>query len=144
MPNVDDPTPEHILKNPKWYPYFKDAIGALDGSHVPCCPSAADQASARNRKGWNSQNTLAAANWSTRFQLMVSGHDGSEADSAMYEKARIAFFRVPPGKYYLADAGFGACDALLVPYRGVHYHLSEWGRAGVRYTEVLLKVSILN
>ena len=75
---------------------------------------------------------------------MVSGHDGSEADSAMYEKARIAFFQVPPGKYYLADAGFRACDALLVTYCGVCYHLSEWGRAGMRYTEVLLKVSILN
>ena len=63
---------------------------------------------------------------------MVSGNDGSEADSAMYEKARIAFFQFPPGKYYLADAGFGACDALLVPYRGVWYHLNELGRAGVR------------
>jgi hypothetical protein len=95
QPKVGDPTPQHILQNPKWYPYFKDAIGALDGSHIPCCPSAADQVSARNRKGWNSQNTLAAANWTTQFQLMISGYDGSEADSAMYEKARMASFRIP-------------------------------------------------
>lgn len=37
-----------------------------------------------------------------------------------------------PGKYYIADAGFGTCDALLTPYRKVQYHLKEWGRAAVR------------
>jgi hypothetical protein len=37
----------------------------------------------------------------------------------------------------LADAGFGACDALLVPYRKVCYHLAEWGRAGVRWASDL-------
>ena len=46
---------------------------------------------------------------------------------------------VPEGKYYLADAGFGACDQLLLPYRGVRYHLAEWGRANVRYVIFLLK-----
>jgi hypothetical protein len=29
------------------------------------------------------------------------------------------------GKYYRADAGFRACDALLVSYWKVHYHLAE-------------------
>jgi hypothetical protein len=32
----------------------------------------------------------------------------------------------------LADAGFPVCDELLTPYRAVHYHLAEWGCAGVR------------
>jgi hypothetical protein len=40
---------------------------------------------------------------------------------------------MPEGKYYLADAGLGSCDAALVPYRGERYHLAETGRAGVRY-----------
>lgn len=63
---------------------------------------------------------------------MLSGWDGSAADAAVYENARQTDLTVLAGKYYLADAGFGACDALLVPYRKVRYHLAEWGRAGVR------------
>jgi hypothetical protein len=31
------------------------------------------------------------------------------------------------GKYYLADSGFPLCDVLMTPYRGVRYHLKEWG-----------------
>ena len=47
------------------------------------------------------------------------------------EEACRTNFPVPMGKYYLADAGFSHCDALLVPYRGVQYHLAEWGHAAV-------------
>jgi len=43
----------------------------------------------------------------------------------MHEQVNLT---IPEGQYYLADAGFGVCDALLVPYRGVRYHLAEWGR----------------
>jgi len=35
-------------------------------------------------------------------------------------------------RYYLADAGFPICDALIIPKQGVHYHLAEWGRAQQR------------
>ena len=45
---------------------------------------------------------------------------------------------VPEGKYYLADAGFGVCDQLLLPYQGVCYHLVEWGHANVQYVAFLL------
>jgi hypothetical protein len=68
-----------------------------------------------------------------RFLYILSGWDGSAADAAVYFDARLHDLNVPPGKYYLADAGFGSCDACLVPYRGVRYHLAEWGRASVRY-----------
>jgi len=39
---------------------------------------------------------------------------------------------IPEGKYYLADAGYPLCDALLVPFRGVRYHLREWEKSGLR------------
>ncbi|KAF8187944.1 hypothetical protein K438DRAFT_1490367, partial [Mycena galopus ATCC 62051] len=29
----DDNTPPQIRDNPKLYPYFRDAVGAIDGSH---------------------------------------------------------------------------------------------------------------
>jgi hypothetical protein len=36
----------------------------------------------------------------------------------MFHDARLTDLPVPHGKYYLADAGFQICDALLIPYRG--------------------------
>lgn len=35
-------------------------------------------------------------------------------------------FKIPKGKYYLADAGYGIQTGILPPYRGVRYHLKEW------------------
>jgi hypothetical protein len=64
---------------------------------------------------------------------MLSEWDGSVADASMYNNARRHDLSIPKGRYYLAKAGFGACDALLVPYQGVRYHLAEWGCASVRY-----------
>jgi hypothetical protein len=32
----------------------------------------------------------------------------------------------------LPDVGFAACALLLIPYRGVRYHLAEWGQARIR------------
>lgn len=78
-------------------------------------------------------NLLACCSFDLRFQYILSGWDGSAADATMYNEARLSDLLIPPGKYYLADARFGICDSLLVPYRGVRYHLAEWGRASVRY-----------
>ncbi|KJA13257.1 hypothetical protein HYPSUDRAFT_122442, partial [Hypholoma sublateritium FD-334 SS-4] len=50
LPRVGDPTPEYIRGSSKFYPFFQDAIGAMDGTHINCCPSAADRHAARNRK----------------------------------------------------------------------------------------------
>jgi hypothetical protein len=58
----------------------------------------------------------------------MSGWEGSVADSRLFSYARQTDFYIPEGKYYLGDGGFATCDALLVPYRGVRYHLNEWGR----------------
>ena len=104
----------------------------MDRTHINCCPSVLERPTARNRKGGTSQNCLACCSFNLRFQYILSGWDGSAADAALYADARRHDLPVPEGRYYLTDAGFGACDALLIPYRGVRYHLAEWGRASVR------------
>jgi hypothetical protein len=68
-----------------------------------------------------------------RFLYFLSGWEGSAADATMYSHSRLTDLSIPVGKFYLADAGFGLCDALLVPYRGVRYHLAEWGWADTRF-----------
>ena len=64
-----------------------------------------------------------------------------QTDTTLWTHARFNDLRVPPGKYYLADAGFGFTDFLLTPYTGHRYHLAEWGRADVR--QVVGSVSVL-
>lgn len=132
LPLATSSIPTEIQSNPKFFPFFEGAIGAVDGTHIACCPSAPEHDLSRNRKGWFSQNCLACCSFDMQFQYVLSGWDGSAADAAIFNNARQSDLRVPPGRYYLADAGFGACASLLIPYRGVRYHLAEWGRAGTR------------
>jgi hypothetical protein len=132
MPSADELPAEEIRWNPKFWPFFAHVLGAIDGTHINCTPSAEDLQNARNRKGGVTMNCLAVVSFRMRFLLFISGWDGCAADSQMYAKARLADFPIPEGKCYLADAGFGICDSLLVPYRSVRYHLAEWGRVGQR------------
>jgi hypothetical protein len=66
------------------------------------------------------------------FTYSLCGWEGAAIDAHVFADAKAHDFIVPPGKYYLADAGFPVCDELLTPYRTVHYHLAEWGCAHVR------------
>ncbi|KIK95844.1 hypothetical protein PAXRUDRAFT_139816, partial [Paxillus rubicundulus Ve08.2h10] len=56
------------------------------------------------------------------------------ADSCIYDSAQWTNFAIPPNLCYLADAGFGICDSLLVPYWGVCYHLNEWKQSSQRFS----------
>lgn len=133
MPSADDPVPEFIQNNPKFFPFFKDALGAVDGTYIHCMPSADQRDLARNRKGFMSQNCLAICSFTLRFLYFVAGWDGSTADASMYVDSRLTDLPVPEGRYYLADAGFGMCGTLLLPYSGIRYHLQEWEKANKRY-----------
>jgi hypothetical protein len=115
LPNIDDPVLPEIANNPKWFPYFKDAIGAMDGTHINCCPSATDRVASRNRKGGITMNTICCCSLSMEFQHVTSGWEGSAADASIYNDARLQDLYIPEGKYYLADAGFGICNALRFP-----------------------------
>ena len=133
LPRSDDPIPARIRDDPTVYPYFKDAVGAIDGTHIACTPSAAERDATRNRKGFHSQNCLVGCNFSLEFVYVLSGWEGSAADASVYHDARVTDFTIPDGKYYLADAGYPICPQLLVPYRGTRYHLPEWDRGRLRY-----------
>ncbi|KIK80601.1 hypothetical protein PAXRUDRAFT_158231 [Paxillus rubicundulus Ve08.2h10] len=42
LPHICDPTPPEIFNNPKFYPFFTNASGAINGTHISCCPSASE------------------------------------------------------------------------------------------------------
>jgi hypothetical protein len=125
-------TPPEIAGNPWFYPYFADVLGALNGSHIVCFATAALRPNSHNHKGFISQNCLVACGFNLRALYVLSGWEGSAADAILYHDVCCSDLRIPLHKFYLADADFGACDELLIPYRGVRYHLAEWQRANLR------------
>jgi DDE superfamily endonuclease len=130
FPTESTPVPDYIEDNNSFFPYFKDCIGAVDGSHIPISPPENQRAPFRNRKGFLSQNVLAVCDFDAKFTMVLSGWEGSVADSTLWlEGRRIGALPTPEGKYLLGDAGFANCDTCITPYRGVRYHLKEWASA---------------
>lgn len=114
------------------YPYFQDAIGALDGTHIPAKVPAEDVARFRNRKGEITQNVLGICTFSLLFTGLVPGWEGSAHDGRVLQWALENGFHIPEGKYFLADAGYALKKGILTPYRGVRYHLREQAIAKFR------------
>lgn len=139
LPTARSPLSPIIADNPKFFPFFKDAVGAIDGTHIAAFVDDDVRARYRDREGNITTNLLAACTFEMLFCYLLGGWEGSASDSFVFEEARGASLTVPPGKYFLADAGFPSCDALLVPYRNVRYHLREWGAVGLRYVYMSLK-----
>ena len=101
-----------ILSHLKYFPFFKDCLGAVNGSHINCKPSVTDQQVAHDCKGAVSQNCLAICNFDMKFLYIFSGWDGSASDSTMFCDVCVTDLPVLHGKYYLANAGFPICDML--------------------------------
>ena len=133
QPTLTTPLDPYIANNPKFHPFFQDALGAIDGTHICAHPPASAQARYRNRKSGLSQNVLAATTFNMHFCYILSGWEGSASDGGVFHDARVHDFQVPEGKFYLADAGYPLCDVLLVPFCGVRYHLREWESCALWY-----------
>jgi hypothetical protein len=119
--------PEDMSRNdPKFYPYFKDCIGALDGTHIPAVLPTGFVAPFRNHKGFVSQNVLDVVNFETTFVYVLVGWEGSG------HHAKTKGLPIQAGKYWLGDAGYALSRYVLTPYRRVRYHLREWSGDAAR------------
>ncbi|KAL6520125.1 hypothetical protein OROHE_017268 [Orobanche hederae] len=128
--------PEPITEDsvdPVWK-YFPGCLGALDGTHVKVRVPLRVKNRYRSRKGEISTNVLAVCNKYMNFIYVLSGWEGSAADSRVLRDAmsREPGLQVPEGCYYLGDGGYANCEGFLTPYRGRRYHLSEWGEGDAR------------
>ncbi|RVW75767.1 putative nuclease HARBI1 [Vitis vinifera] len=121
--------PQEIKDNTKFWPYFKDCIGAIDGSHFRVKVSNDVVHRYRGRNYYPTQNVLAACSFDLKFTYVLPGWEGSASDSRILDNALVRDFDkliVPQGKYYLADAGFQLKIGFLTPYRSTRYHLKEY------------------
>ncbi|KAF9524880.1 hypothetical protein CPB83DRAFT_747178, partial [Crepidotus variabilis] len=50
LPEVDTDISDYIRKNSKFYPFFKNVLGAIDGTHINSSSSRNDRHAARDRK----------------------------------------------------------------------------------------------
>ena len=89
LPNAKTPLSKAIYDNNKFYPFFEDCIGAIDGTHIPIFVPFNDQARYRNRKGTLSQNVLAACNFDLRFVYILAGWEGSAHDGRVLKDAQL-------------------------------------------------------
>jgi len=89
-----DSPPFAIWNNPKFWPFFKDAIGTLNGSHIHSSPSASERASSWNCKGFVSQNCPFACNFFLKFVYALTGWEGSAPDAWIYAKKHIPLWKI--------------------------------------------------
>ena len=126
--NLPDPNiiaPEIRQKEGKVYLYFKDGIGATDGTHIPARVPTKDMSHFRNRKGDITQNVLGICTFSLYFCCIVPRWEESAHDGPVLQWALGNGLVVPEGKYFLVDAGYALKKGFLTPYRSVRYHLRE-------------------
>ena len=128
--------PRKIATDGRFYPFFKDCAGALDGTHLQVYVKEEATAPWRNRKGYLSQNVLAVVDFEMRFVYVLAGWEGSAHDVRVLDsalKASSGALIPPKGRYYLGDAGYSSRRYLLTPFRGVRYHLKEFEAADTKY-----------
>uniref|UniRef100_A0A8I6YVQ9 DDE Tnp4 domain-containing protein n=1 Tax=Hordeum vulgare subsp. vulgare TaxID=112509 RepID=A0A8I6YVQ9_HORVV len=75
---------------------------------------------------------MIACYFDLRITFISCGWGGSATDARVLQSAMMTGFRVPEGKFYLVDGGYANTQSFLAPYRGVRYHLKEFGHGHAR------------
>ncbi|XP_072064350.1 uncharacterized protein [Arachis hypogaea] len=111
--------PYEILHNSRFYPFFKDCIGAIDGTHSRVKVPRVEVPCFHGRKDHPIQNVLAACGFDMEFTYVLSSLEGIASDSRILKDAlsRKYPLRISEGKFYLGDAGFMLKPGILTPYR---------------------------
>ncbi|CAL5358018.1 unnamed protein product [Camellia sinensis] len=79
--------PPKIRHNPKYWPYFKDCVGAIDGTHFRVRVPNKDAQRYQGRKCYPTQNALAACSFDLKFTYILLGWEGSASDSRILDNA---------------------------------------------------------
>ncbi|XP_071700423.1 uncharacterized protein [Rutidosis leptorrhynchoides] len=105
----NEEVPPQILNDSRYYPMFKDCIGAIDGTHVRASVREHEQAKYIGRKGYATQNIMAACDFNMCFTFAWAGWED---------------------KYYVVDAGYPNTRGYLAPYKGndIRYHIPDFRR----------------
>lgn len=101
--------------------------GSIDGTFIPMRVKKIDENRYRNRKNIISTNVLIVWNLDLLIQYAYVGAEGSGHDSGVLRLAQDRGFKIPEGKFLLADCGYPIIPhQMLTPYRNVAYHIADW------------------
>ncbi|KMS98421.1 hypothetical protein BVRB_4g093000 [Beta vulgaris subsp. vulgaris] len=84
-----------IQNNSRFFPWFEDFIGAIDGTHVRASVPLDMQERFRGRKDKTTQNVLASVDFDLKFTYVLAGWEGSAHDSRVLGDALKKGFNVP-------------------------------------------------
>ncbi|MQM14439.1 hypothetical protein Taro_047371, partial [Colocasia esculenta] len=84
LPSLTDPVHPRIRHDDRFYPYFKDAIGAIDGTHIPAHILREKQARYSNHKG---VHVMGVCGFDLVVQYVGVGFEGAAADMAVIRRA---------------------------------------------------------
>ncbi|KAL3506912.1 hypothetical protein ACH5RR_032294 [Cinchona calisaya] len=101
--------------------YFKNCLGALDGTLISVTPPAEHKSRYRTRKSNLATNVLGVCAPDIQFIYVLPGWEGSAHDGRVL---RDAISR-PNGLKVTQDAGYCNSQGFLAPYRGQRYHLNQ-------------------
>ncbi|KAF7550296.1 hypothetical protein G7046_g8058 [Stylonectria norvegica] len=122
----DDYVAEEVELDPKQRA-FSGCIGAIDGVHISAHVPGHQMTRFLNRHNRVTQNVLAAVLPDSSFSFVLAGAEGRIHDANL---ARLALghggFKIPEGRFYLGDAGFGLQRGIITPYPNTRYHLADW------------------
>ncbi|ETV88815.1 hypothetical protein H257_00307 [Aphanomyces astaci] len=104
---------------------------AMDGTHIPVAVPSSMVARFQSRKGVT-MNVLAACDFDLKFTFVLAGWEGTAGDGKMFEAAKRLGIEATGDQFDLMDAGFVLSKHCLTPYRGMRYHLKEYGRGSRR------------
>lgn len=117
------------LQKPEFRP-FRDAVGAVDGTHIACHPPKEMAGHFLGRKDVTTFNIMAVCDFNLRITYVLSGVEGVENDSSVFQLAKSEYrFSIPAGKYVLGDAGYAMGDQVITPHAGHKYHLPAWKKS---------------
>ncbi|GJX42246.1 ALP1-like protein [Tanacetum coccineum] len=122
-----EPVP-HNSTDQRWK-WFKNCLGALDGTYIKCLVPPEDEP--RYRTIVNNEiatNVLGACSQDMQFIFVLVGWEGSATDGRVLRDAllRPHGLKVPRPCYYLVDTGYTNGEGFLGPYRDEKYRLKDW------------------
>ncbi|GMF46431.1 unnamed protein product [Phytophthora fragariaefolia] len=114
------------------FPYFDQAVGAINGVHIPVVVATQGGERFRNRKGWPYTNVLIASDREMNIGFIYPGAEGAAHDSMVLVRSEL-LREVRQHHYVISDAGYALQPQALTPYREVQYHLKEWAPESGRH-----------
>jgi hypothetical protein len=96
-----DPNLVHskMAKNRRFFPFFRNCLGAIDGTHIPISISSEKASPFRNRKGTLNINVMVACDFDLNVTFISSDCEDSTTDSRVLRSTMSKGFQVSPDKF---------------------------------------------